>query len=207
MARSGKVKPVIGIVGGVGAGKSTVAAELERLGCERIDADAIGHELLAQDDVKRELRRRWGEDIFSPDGSVNRRALAERVFSRSSELEALNSIMHGRIRRRMQRRIAATRQNPGIPAVVIDAALLIEAGWDDLCTDLIFVDSPEAQRQRNVASARGWDQATWKAREESQICLDKKASRCDYRVDNSSSVFYLHEQIRRIFNQIVPVAE
>jgi dephospho-CoA kinase len=196
-------KPVIGIVGGVGAGKSTVAAELVRLGCELIDADAIGHELLRGPTVRREVRKRWGAGVFSADGQVSRRALAAAVFGRRRELAALNRIMHHRIRRRMERRIAQLRRDPSVPGVVLDAAVLLEAGWDDLCTHVLFVRAPAGLRARRVSAARGWDRRTWRAREKSQISLDTKVKGCYGVVDNSSSVSHLRRQVRRVLHRIV----
>jgi dephospho-CoA kinase len=200
-------KPVIGVVGGIGAGKSTVAAELVRLGCGLIDADAIGHELLSDPDVQAELRRRWGEGGFGPDGGVDRGALARRVFHDPQELAALNAIMHPRMRRRMEERIARLAQDPSAAAVVIDAAVLFEAGWDDLCTHVVFVQAPEDARARRVQASRGWDRATWTAREKSQISLDSKARRCYVVLENSSSVSRLQEQVRKLFCRVIHVAE
>jgi dephospho-CoA kinase len=195
-------KPVIGIVGGVGAGKSTVAAELGALGCAVIDADAVGHELLGEDEVRQALRQRWGDRVLRPDGSVDRKAVAAIVFSDADELAALNAVMHPRIRRRMERRIAAARIDTAVPAVAVDAAVLFEAGWDKLCTHVVFVSAGEDQRRQRVAS-RGWDEAAWRRREELQISLDTKRPKCDYTVENRSSVSYLREQIREIFHRIV----
>lgn len=197
-----KSKPVIGILGGVGAGKSTVAAEFGKLGCAVIDGDRIGQELLDQDEVKSLLRQAFGATIFGPDGWVDRQGLARRVFKHSSELDVLNSIMQSRIRKQMERLIDQAQKDPQIPAIVMDAAIMLEAGWDDLCTELVFVSSPADARERRV-SQRGWDRQTWEDREKTQISLDRKRQRCYFTLDNSSSVSYLVEQIRELFNQIV----
>ena len=77
-------KPVIGLVGGFGAGKSTAAAEFVALGCELIDGDAIGYELLGDREVTQQLRDRWGKKIFRPDGSVDRKALGDIVFENTA---------------------------------------------------------------------------------------------------------------------------
>ena len=83
-------KPVIGIVGGIGAGKSTVAAELARLGCGVIDADRIGHELLDESDVRAQIVEMWGPSVLDENGRVDRRCLAGRVFTDPAQLSALN---------------------------------------------------------------------------------------------------------------------
>ncbi len=202
------VKPVIGIVGGIGSGKSTVTAEFAALGCAVIDADAIGHELLDEADVRDQVRQRWGDRVFGPDGpagSVDRRALGEIVFASESELEALNAMLRPLIRSRLVEGIAASQRTA--PAVVIDAAVLFEAGWDELCTVVVFVDAPEKLRFQRAASSRGWSQAEWIRREKSQISLDKKRQKCDHTIDNSSSALCLRRQVRGFFSEVVPEAD
>ena len=245
-----KSKPVIGLVGGVAAGKSTVAREFARLGAAVVDGDAIGHQLLARPAVQREIRRRWGAGVFAhggvsgtpisdrrvgsrtgprsrgaananreigvPGGGrtglrargavVDRAALGRIVFAHPRELAALNRILHPRIRREMKRQIAAARKHSAVLAVILDAAVLFEAGWDDLCSAVVFVHSSAAVRARRAAG-KGWDRATWRKRENSQISLDKKRRNSDHVVDNSFSLTRLRDQVRLIFQQIVHVAD
>jgi len=195
-SRPGKGKPVIGIVGGIGAGKSTAAAEFAALGCPLIDGDVIGHELLSDSDVLRRIGQAWPEGIIGADGQVDRKALASRVFADPAELERLNRILHPRIRRRMARQIAEAQRDPAVPGVVVDAA--------DLCTHLVFVSAPARERQKRASRRRGWTRETWRRREKSQISLDRKAAKCDYTIDNCLSVPHLREQIRQLFCRICP---
>jgi len=194
---------VIGLVGGIGAGKSTVAAEMGKLGCAVIDGDAIGHQLLAEPAVRRQLRERWGEGIFRPDGSVDRQRLGETVFADRRELEALQAILHPRIRRQIAEAVDRAQADPAAQAAVIDAAVLLEAGWDELCTHLVFVEADEPTRASRLAQGRGWDDATRQGREKMQISLDKKRRRCHYAIVNSSSVSRLNDQIRKLFRDIM----
>ncbi len=198
---------MIGLVGGIGAGKTTAAAELARLGCTVIDGDAIGHQLLAEPTVRRRLRERWGEGIFHRDGTVDRSRLGRIVFADARELEALSAILHPLIRRRMAETIDRVQADPAAAAAVADAAVLLEAGWDKLCTHLVFIEADPAARARRATAARGWDAAGWNAREKSQISLDKKRRKCHYAIANSSSVSHLNEQIRGIFREIIRTAE
>jgi dephospho-CoA kinase len=195
-------KPVIGLVGGIGAGKSTAAAELVSLGCALVDADAIPHELLADHEVAARIRARWGGGVFGRRGGVDRKALAAVVFADPAELKALNRILHPPIRRRMRQQIAAALRDSATTGVVVDAAVMLEAGWDDLCTHLVFVSAPQDQRFRRAARQRGWSRRDWQDREKSQISLDKKTAKCDYTIDNHSSVPRLREQVRRLFHRI-----
>lgn len=203
MNRSESHKPVIGLVGGVGSGKSTVARELASLGCAVIDADRIGHEVLSEKPIREEIRAAFGDEVFDDDGAVVRGALAGRVFSDAVALARLNAITHPRIGALAQERIAAALARPDVPAVVVDAPLLIEAGWDRICTHKVFVASSADTRRHRTHRDRGWDEATWRSREKSQKELDTKAASCEYTIDNSSSLPHLTEQVRRLFELIV----
>jgi dephospho-CoA kinase len=194
---------VIGLLGGVGSGKSTLAAELARLGCAVVDADRIGHELLDEPDVREELRRLWGEGILDAAGGVLRPAVAEKVFSDPAGLAALNAIVHPRIGRRIAEGVAAALADPLVPAVVVDAALLLETDWHELCTDFVFVSADADLRAGRVRRQRAWGRRDWRRRENSQKSLDIKAAKADHVVDNSSSLSCLRDQAQAIFHRIV----
>jgi dephospho-CoA kinase len=193
-------KPVIGLVGGIGAGKSAAAARLAALGCAVIDADEIGHQVLRQEPVRQAVRTRWPQISLTADGQIDRAALGRIVFAAPRALADLNAIMHPEMGREIARRIAQARASA--PAVVLDAAVLFEAGWDALCTHRLFVDAPAPTRSQRAAG-RGWDEATWRAREKSQISLDTKRGKCDYVVGNHSDLAYLNKQIDQLFHRIV----
>jgi dephospho-CoA kinase len=195
-------KPVIGVVGGIGSGKSTVAKELAALGCDLVDCDAVGHELLRRPRVRGAFRGRWGAGVFNKEGQVSRPAVAKIVFADVDEMDFLESLLHPGIRRRIAERIAAARRRR-IPAVVVDAAVLFEAGWDDLCTHTIFVESPRKNRLERIARTRGWGREDVRKRESRQIPLDRKARRCSYSLSNRSSLSHLREQVRRVLHRII----
>jgi dephospho-CoA kinase len=200
-------KPVIGLLGGIGAGKSTVAAELARLGCPVIDADALGHQLLKHPQVKAKLRRLWGEGVFDGAGEVDRQALAEAAFASPRGLARLNAVMHPRIRRAIMERLKGLSRARASRAIVLDAALLLETDWHRFCTHLVFVSASRQVRCRRAARARGWDPTTWRRREKTQKPLDIKAARADHVIDNSSSLRSLRQQVRSVFHRIVRSAE
>jgi dephospho-CoA kinase len=200
-------KPVIGIIGGIGSGKSTVAREFASLGCAVIDADAIGHELLVDPEVLGELRSRWGDEIFTDAGEVDRAVLSGIVFGSRDELDALNGILHPRIGLQMARAVELAGGDESVEAIVLDAALLMEAGWDGLCSHVIYVDTPRADRLQRVCEQRGWEQENWSSREKMQISLDIKRRRCDYSIDGSSSVSHLRQQVRKVYPRITHPAD
>jgi dephospho-CoA kinase len=200
-------KPVIGILGGIGAGKSTVAAELAALGCAVIDGDQLGHEALGEPAVKAELVAAYGRSILlGESGTIDRAALGKIVFDSPAELTRLNALTHPLIRRGIERRIAAVVADPSVRAIVLDAALLLETDWQELCTHWVFVQADDQTRCRRAGAKKGWDRAAWKKREKSQKSLDIKAAKAEYVVDNSSGLSHLREQVRLIFHRIVDSA-
>ena len=184
--------PVVGVIGGIGAGKSRVAAALERRGAIVLDADAVGHVLLDQRPTREAIRDRFGDDVLVPAGPdddgprVDRGTLAGIVFNKPSELRALEAILHPRMRRTFEKAINRIARRREGPMVVLDAAVLLEAGWDDLCDYVLFVEAPEALRRERVARSRGWNREQHAAREAAQWPLGRKRSRADFDVANDA---------------------
>lgn len=203
MAHTKHNKPVIGIVGGIGSGKSFAAGKFVELGCALVSGDAIAHELLKEPDVIAAVRERWGDSVLGSAGQVDRAALGQVVFDDPAEMAELTSLLHPRIGERMARQVADAQTNPAVVAVVIDAAVLFEAGWEDLCDCVVFVDAPLALRLERVAAARGWDEAALARRERLQIELDKKRQICDYIIDNHASDSHLSETVQQLLHRIV----
>jgi dephospho-CoA kinase len=133
---------------------------------------------------------------------VDRQALARRVFGDDESLQALNGILHPPICRRLAGEIDAALRRREVAGVVLDAPVLLEAGCEDLCSHLVFVESDAGQRRRRVAEQRGWDGEEWRRREKSQISLDSKRARCNYVIENRSSVSRLQDQVRQVFQRM-----
>jgi dephospho-CoA kinase len=199
-------QPVIGLIGGIGSGKSLVAQMLAELGCAIVDADKVGHELLEKPQIVDQLTRRFGLDILDETGAVNRASLAEKAFKDAASLESLNHIIHNLLRRELERRIALLLAQGSGP-VVLDAALLLETDWHELCDVLVFVESDEAQRLSRVAGQRGWSQGEWQRRENLQKPLDMKRAKSDHIVVNNSSVSHLRQQVRLLHQRLIHPAE
>ncbi|MCA9077722.1 MAG: dephospho-CoA kinase [Planctomycetaceae bacterium] len=194
-----KHKPNIGIVGGVGSGKSAVARWLaDEYHGLLIDADAVGHQVLLRDDVKARLRDVFGDEIFV-DGEIARSRLAGHVFGDDPERvvarKRLESIVHPVMGEVFKRELKAGAEDPSVQMMIIDAAILLEAGWRDGCDVLAFVDVPREQRLQRVAESRGWSEDELAGREASQWPLDRKRELSDVVIDNSGTIEQAGQQL------------
>ena len=199
MANGSSRCPTLGIAGGVGAGKSSVAAILAELGCFVADSDALSRESFGDPAVRDEIVSWWGSGVLE-EGEIDRGEVARIVFSRPDQRRRLESLVHPWIETR--RRKLFEQAPPDARALVIDAPLLFEAGLERECDAVIFVETDPARRLARLTSSRGWDEAQWKKREESQLSLDDKRARSDYVVINNGDLDKLTEQIRRILNEL-----
>jgi len=198
-----KSKPVIGILGGIGSGKSAVAAEFAKLGCEVIDADKIAHELLDQPEVWQQIVGLFGEGILDSAGKIDRKKLADIVFADAQRLSSLNNIIHPLVLKRAEELIDLYKHRAEVKAIVLDIPLLVEVGWDRRCDRLIFVDCQRQIRIDRVKKMGVFDENQIKIRENFQISLDKKAWLADNIVDNNSDFSALVRQAANIFSHII----
>jgi dephospho-CoA kinase len=183
---------VVGLSGGVGSGKSTVARILRRLKRARvIDADAVGHRVLARPAVRRRLAAIFGREILGREGAIDRRELARRAFRSREALGRLNRATHPAILREIRRELAAARG-----WVVLDASLLFESGADALCDRVIFVDAPRRVREERTA-ARGWPPGERARREGFQWTPAAKKRKADVVIDNAGPVARTERQLRK----------
>ncbi|MHC4274951.1 MAG: dephospho-CoA kinase [Planctomycetota bacterium] len=194
-------RPVIGLAGGVGAGKSAVAAILSRLGCVVCNSDDLGRQALREPAIRTKLVGWWGREVLDEAGEIDRAAVAAIVFRRPEELQRLELLVHPWIEARRKALFAMAPADAC--ALVIDAPLLFEAGLDAECDAVIFVDADRGTRLARVADGRGWDEQALGRREDSQLPLDEKRARSDYVVSNNGDLRALSEQVNRTLNEIV----
>ncbi|MDG2380153.1 MAG: dephospho-CoA kinase [Pirellulaceae bacterium] len=191
----------IGVIGGVASGKTQVARCFEQIGLTRLDGDAVGHEVLKQPEVKAALRVRWGDQILDADGEIDRSSVARIVFNqgdgKKQELEFLEQNTHPAIKARLLAAIEFARER-NLKGVVLDAALMIKAGWDEFCDHLVFVDVPASIRLQRVLD-RGWTDTQFEARERAQIPLADKRQKADTIIDNCGRLEETCEQVRNLW--------
>jgi len=196
---------VIGLLGGVASGKSLVAKMFAEMGAAVLDADRAGHEALRLPEVEQAARRRWGEKIFGSHG-INRAALARVVFAPAPqgprELDYLEELTHPRITESLRRQIEQAPRTNGKRVLLLDAAVMIKAGWHRLCNKLVFVDAPREVRLAR-ALARGWTETEFNAREAAQETLDVKRGLADLIIDNSGSPEWTKVQVNDAWHSLV----
>ena len=194
---------VIGITGGIASGKSTIAAMLESLGADLIDADKICHELINTKEIALEITKRWGSHLQDNHGRIKRDALAEIVFSQEKEISALNSIIHPKAIKQIKSEIAKFHSDVATEAIVLDAALLVESNLVDICDIVLFVESDEDRCKERVQSSRKWPLDEIEKREKFQGLLQQKRGISDVIINNNNSKKDTLNQIKDFWSQFI----
>jgi dephospho-CoA kinase len=185
----------IGLTGGIGSGKSTVAALLVEKGAVLVDADAIVREVQQPGTpVLAAMAERFGPRILQPDGSLDRAAVAAIVFNDPSELEALNAIVHPAVSDEMTRRREALARTDA--TVILDIPLLVESGYGGLA-GIIVVDVDPEVAVRRLVEGRGFSEDDARARIARQVSRDERLAAADFVIDNSGDLDRLRDEVDR----------
>jgi dephospho-CoA kinase len=196
---------LVGLTGGIGAGKSTVSAALAARGAVVIDADAIVRELQAPGGpVLEAMVDRFGPGILHSDGTLDRQAVADLVFGDDAALADLNAIVHPAVGAEIARRLEAEAGTDHV--VVLDVPLLVESGRSDLA-GLIVVDTDPEVAVRRLVEQRGFSEADARARIARQASREERLARADLVIDNNGDRAALEAQIDRAWDWILSLAE
>ena len=194
---------VIGVTGGFGTGKSTVAQMFGQLGATVLDADVIAHELMRPRRVVwQRIVRRFGSDVLNADQTINRSRLAALVFQDDRKRRQLESLVHPPVLRRMRQDIARLRRARRVPAVVLDVPLLIEAGAHRAVDALVVVTAPRRVQQQRLRRKYGWSTRDIAARIAAQWTLSAKAALADFVVHNADGRQATRTQVIRIWQTL-----
>ena len=194
---------VIGLTGGIGTGKSEVSNILAELGAKVIDADLLGHEIYRpHTEGWREVREAFGEGVLRADGEVDRKRLGDIVFNDAKALTRLNAITHPRIYKLIAERIESVREK-GTGVVVVEAALLLEAGWTSLVDEVWVTVSHQEQVFQRIRARTDLDDSAIRARIESQMSDTERTERPDVAmsvvIDNNGSLEQLRKRIEALW--------
>jgi dephospho-CoA kinase len=188
---------LVGLTGGIGSGKSTVASMLAKRGAVVIDADEIAREVIASGTPGfRAVVERFGDEVIAHDGSIDRAALAEIVFADATARAHLESIVHPEVRRRIAETVAAHAGSDDV--VVVDSPLLIETGEHENFPVVVVVTASAVERLARL-TARGMAEHDARARMAAQVPQEEKAGVADVLLDNDGTLAGLEGQVDRLW--------
>lgn len=193
---------IIGLTGGIGSGKSTVAQLLVQEGWVLVDADRIARDIVEPGQpALAELADAFGEDILQADGSLDRGLLASRAFTSREKTDLLNSITHPRIQEETQARFEAARQG-GADFVVYDMPLLVDKGLHNDMDATIVVDVDVEERVRRLVEYRGLEESDARRRIAAQIPDDVRRAAADFVIDNNGPREALDAQVAGVVEKL-----
>lgn len=194
---------VIGVTGGIGTGKSTVARMFQRFGAVVVDADQLAHQVMEPKRLAwRQIVKTFGEAILNDDHTVNRRRLAARVFNDATLRQRLEAIVHPPVLRAIREQLRRLRRRRRPRAVILDVPLLMEVGAEGLVEAVVVVVAPPGVQRQRLKEKCGWSDREIEARVGAQWDLTAKAALADYVVDNSDGVEATRAQVKRIWSQL-----
>ena len=194
---------VIGLIGGIGSGKSSVSAILHSLGVEIIDADKVGHEAYTPNSEGwKKVISVFGQDIVGPENEIDRKKLGGIEFSDPSEMEKLNKLMHPIIHNLVEEKIKLL-SNQGVKVVVLEAAILIEANWQDLTDEIWLAKSNQEVVIERVQLRNNFTREEIIKRIQSQMSNDEREKHSDIVIDNNGTIEQLEEKVKTLWQSRV----
>jgi dephospho-CoA kinase len=193
---------VIGLTGGIGTGKSEVSRILGDLGATVINADQVGHEAYTpHSQIWREVVAAFGEGILQPSGEIDRKRLGAIVFSEPDARARLNSIMHPRMAEMISQQIGELREQ-GVELVVLEAALMVEAGWNSLVDEVWVTDAPEEHVLERLRQRNSLSEEEIRSRISSQLPFEERARHARAVVHNSGSLAELRDKVESLWSRV-----
>jgi len=172
-----------------------------------VNGDAVGHALLLRPEIRARIRDRFGASVIAADGSINRRALGQLVFGTTpDQVRAkadLEAIVHPPLTAELHRQISEAQAAGHADAIILDAAILLEAGWRKFCNAVVMIDTPPELRWQRVQATRGWTLPEFQAREASQLPIADKLAAADYVISNDGPEDEVAQQCLQVWNQIM----
>ena len=194
---------VVGLTGNLASGKSTVATILKELGAHIIDADAIAHQIMKKDSPTwKAIVDEFGGAILNPDGSINRKSLASIVFNSPERLKRLNAITHPPIRAEIERRTELIKRSSPHAIIVVEAALLIEAGSHQKVDVVVLVTSTEKEQIRRAIKKFSITEKEARQRLRAQMAQEEKRKYAHFIIDNSGSLEATRRAVEALYHRL-----
>ena len=193
----------MGLTGGMGCVKSEAARYLESLGARHVDADAISRSLTAPGGAALPaIRARFGDDVFLPDGALDRRAMAERVFGDAASRRALEAILHPLVQRQMVDEIEAAGRE-GVAVTILNVPLLFESGMDVLCDETWAMSAPEAAQLQRIRARDGLSERDARARLDAQLSMSERNARASRVIDSERPIEKTRAELKQLYQQLL----
>ena len=196
-------KPIIGILGGISSGKTTLANLFTRQNASLIDADKIARQVTDKPNIINSITKAFGNEVLDPKGKLDRKKLAKIVFQDKILTDKLNKIVHPEVLNEIEQKILEFLDDSKTKIIVLDIPLLLEIGWEKKCDILVFIHCNQELRLKRAAQRGVASGEDLKNRENLQISLDKKRDIADYIVNNNSKESAMAEQVQEIINKIL----
>ena len=194
---------VIGVTGGVGTGKSTVARLFQQRGAVVFDADRVAHQLMRRGTpVWKKIRTEFGPEILDEDGQVNRKRLGQLVFRSRTRLKALTRIVHPAVRRSILVDLRGLRRRRPDGVAVLDIPLLLESGRVYRTDAIVVVTAPAHEAARRLGKRSGWPAREMKRRGSFQMPLREKMKQADFVVRNGGDLAATRRQVSQVWKKI-----
>lgn len=190
---------LIGVTGGVGAGKSAILAYIEKhYKCRIYLADEVAHLVKKKgEDCYYQLVELLGEEVLDEDGEIHKGKMAAMIFADDELLERVNEIVHPQVRIYLEKRIREAEESAEVELLFIEAALLIEAGYKDIVDELWYIYAQEEVRRKRLIRSRGYSLEKIAQIMEAQLTEDIFRKECDFVIDNSGDLEESYKQIRK----------
>ncbi len=199
---------VVGVTGGIGCGQTTVSRLFESFGAKVIQADLVAHEVLRRDrNVKRELRKAFGDSIFFGNGRLNRQALAAIAFQDESKTQRLNRIVHPRMVAEIIEQIEKARESGRYQVIVVDAALIYELNLEHMFDAVVVVGARMGKRIQRIKKRDGISSREISDRIQKQIPIEDKMKWGDFVIENNGTLKELEAQARKVYESLKKMAQ
>ena len=194
---------IIGLTGGIASGKSTVAQLLGQLGAHVIDADKLGHNAYVSGSEAFDLVVSvFGGDTVGSDGEIDRKVLGSKVFGNAESLKKLTDIVWPAIKQMAAQEILSVKEQRPEQVIVLEAAVLFEAGWEDIVDEVWSTIVDREVAIERASSRDGTDRSQVQARIDAQISNEERKEKADRLIDNSGTEVDLHAQVKQIWNAL-----
>lgn len=204
MGRNYKNPLIIAVTGGIGSGQSTVCSFFEQWRCKVINADKKAKEVIQKNrGLQAELKKTFGNDIFSHNHKLNTKRLAEIAFANEVQTLKLNQLVHPRMVESLVEDMERARFSGRFPIVIIDAALIFEISIENMFDKIVVVDAPLVDRMRRVKERDAMTQKRFKERADKQIPLAEKVKWADYVIKNDDTIEELRIKTKKIYDELM----